>query len=140
MSIPERFYRIAKHKLTEIKDRIDQWDAEAQEDPEVVEKRRQKRARNVAKRELDDAMTDPATTGKPPAVDVAPVPLNPPPARRTPEEIARGSRSYASTGPAGSTTSSAQPLSQPDPLEYHYRLLGVEVGTDFTTVQAAYNK
>ena len=28
MSIPERFYRIAKHKFSEIKDRVDRWDEE----------------------------------------------------------------------------------------------------------------
>ena len=32
------------------------------------------------------------------------------------------------------------PASAPDPLDYHYKLLGLESGAEFGAVQAAYNK
>jgi hypothetical protein len=131
MSIPERFSRIVKHKLTEIKDRIDQWDEEAQEDPEAVEKRRRARTRKDARRELDDSFSDPSAPSR------TPVPMNPPRTARTPEEIARGTRTYASPTNGGANTAATM---QPDPLDYHYRLLGVDTGADFTMVQAAYQK
>jgi hypothetical protein len=54
---------------------------------------------------------------------------------RTPEEIAGGLRSVNQPVSTPSATNS-----QADPLLYHYRLLGVEPGSDFAAVQSAYNR
>ena len=130
MSINERFSRIVRHKLSEIRDRFDQLDEEAQQDPAEIERRRKAAVRAEARRELDDAMEEGiAATPKSGSVDVAPVPLRPTGQRRTPEEIARAGRPIATSGETN----------MPDPLLYHYRLLGVESGSDFAAVQAAYN-
>jgi DnaJ-domain-containing protein 1 len=145
MSIPTRLYRIAKYKLTEIKDRLDQLDEE--QEREAAQRRAQTLSRADARRELDEAMTapPPETTpaASPPPSSTSQserpvIPDLPPLPRRTPEEIARGSRPLPQvSAPPPTNTQMAPP--QPDPLTYHYRLLGVEPGTDFGTVQAAYN-
>src|ERR1051325_11637035 len=123
MSIPERFYRIARHKLNELRDRFDQLDAEAQEAPEVVEKRRRAESRADAKRELEDALTNPP----PPAKNEATTPYNPPMTRRTPEEIRRGTLPNTASGTSSLGTTQNTPI---DPLDFHYRRLGVESGAD----------
>lgn len=147
MSIPDRFLRIAKHKLGELKDWFDQIDEEreARADQEVE----RKRSRDEARQELDDS----ASVYVPPSGGTAPeqrpaIPIQPPP-MRAPEEIARGSRpdysgtgraSYsASTPPTARPSTSTQP-GPPDPLEFHYRLLGLESGADFASVEMAYNR
>ncbi|HLK56785.1 MAG TPA: hypothetical protein VKU00_09485 [Chthonomonadaceae bacterium] len=134
MSIPERFYRIARHKLNELRERFDQMDAEAQETPEEIAKRRRAEAKADAKRELDDVMANPAPSSASSSKDPDIPPYIAPLKRRTPEEIRRGTLSTS----AG--TSGALQNSQVDPLDFHYRRLGVESGSDFATVQAAYNK
>ncbi len=144
MSIPERLYRIAKYKLTEIKDRLDQLDEERER---VAEERRARaESRSDARRELDDAMTaptPPVRSSSLPAEERSAVPSAPPLPRRTPAEIAAGTRPLPhTTAPPPVTTPFPQagmPTAQPDPLEYHYKLLGVEPGSDFVTVQSAYN-
>ena len=155
MSIPDRFARIARHKFNEIKDRIDQWDAEAEERAEAKSRREDDATR--AKRELDESLDAPRAF----ANDSAPA--NPaPPRPRTPEEIARGvsnpnsapQTSASSPGPLGKTLANAgggnggsgnggavgTGTPDGDPLEYHYRLLGVMPGSDFSEVELAYNK
>lgn len=128
MSIPERFYRIAKHKFSEIKDRVDRWDEEAQQ-AELAELRKTEQ-RNDARAELKDALRN----VQPAKAEGAQTPQTAAkPNLRTPEEIRR-----ASTPPA--TTSGSTLGMQEDPLAYHYRLLGVEPGTEFAEVQAAYSK
>ncbi len=123
MSIPERFYRIARHKFSEIRDRVDRWDDEAHEaDAAGLSK---VESRVDASRELREAMTNPS----PNRPDIAPKPLGSP-SIRTHDEIRRG----ASPAPV------AQSSPQHDPLLSHYRLLGVEPGTEFTEVYSAYNK
>ncbi len=123
MSIPERFYRIAKHKFSEIRDRVDRWDDEAQE-AEATSARKAD-SKGDARRELKDAMSAP-TAVRPDggAKPLSGVPL------RTPDEIRRG---------VSPTVGSAM-SNQPDPLTFHYRLLGVEPGMEFADVQAAYDK
>jgi len=136
MTIPERFYRIARHKLGEIRDRLDQLDQEVELSPEELERLRKQKNRADARRELEDATAEPAGSGRSSAVDVAPTPLKGQGKLRTPEEIRAGSRL-----PAAPPTSGAyEQNTQPNPLEYHYKLLGVEVGADYTEVQSAYNK
>lgn len=130
MSIPERFFRIAKSKLSstasEIRERIDRWDDERNtvSDGSVLTGRSQADAHQ----ELMDSLRD--------GIPSRQTPITP---RRTPQEIANG------TLPA-QTTVSAPPAAQvetlaaPDPLAYHYHLLGVHIGDDFIAVQEAYNR
>ncbi|HEV2474628.1 MAG TPA: hypothetical protein VGS41_18270 [Chthonomonadales bacterium] len=124
MSIPERLYRIARFKLTELKDRLDRMDEEAAAGKELEARRREMRAE--ASRELDElGPTLPAAPVSPPTYSSR---------LRTPEEIASGvGRSSAPSVPA----TQAQPV---DPVTYHYRLLGVDPGSDFATVQASYHR
>jgi hypothetical protein len=132
MSIPDKFGRIVKHKLGELKDWFDQVDEErdAREEAEL----RRRRNGSDAKRELEDALAAPLPPGTPRADRAGTPPPPSPLPRRTPEEIARGQQA----GSARPSTSGAVPM--PDPLDYHYRLLGLEPGADFPAVQAAYNK
>lgn len=140
MSIPHRFYRIARYKLNELKERFDRLDEEAQVDWETDQKRRQTQSRSEARRELDDAMVNPPnTTGRtapaerPPATTgSAPLP------RRTPEEIARGQRDPGFT--TAPPPSSAEQFAALDPLLIHYQRLGLEAGSDFAAVQSKYNQ
>ena len=61
MSIPDRFARIARHKFNEIKDRIDQWDTEAEERADAKTRRQSdlKSEANRASRELDESLDEP---------------------------------------------------------------------------------
>ncbi len=124
--IPERFYRIAKHKLTEFKDRLDQMDEEAAE--RELQRETQKAA---AQTELKEALEVPRAF---PTANSEPFASNPAPRPRTPEEIARGTSGPSAAGGSGTYNAAA------DPLRFHYGLLGVEAGSDFVTVQGAYNK
>lgn len=125
MGIPDRVYRIFKYKLNELKEHFDQLDLEAQQ-------RSPQQARADARRELDDALSGPPLPAQP-------APSAPTASRRTPEEIAAGIRSQPPASPF-STPTSTTATAAPDPLAYHYRSLGVETGSDFTAVQAAYNR
>jgi hypothetical protein len=129
MSIPERFYRIAKHKFSEIRDRVDRWDEEAQE-AETAEIRKAETRPN-AQRELKEALRN-VTPAK--AEGVSSAQMSATSSLRTPEDIRR------SAVPMSNSSSSSSLGNQPDPLVFHYRLLGVEPGTEFSEVQAAYNK
>jgi hypothetical protein len=133
MSIPDRFGRIVKHKLGELKEWFDHVDEEreAKEDVEPV----QRRGRSDARRELDDALQAPLPSSASRGADRPAPPSSLP--RRTPEEIARGQQPRA--GNAASGAAAGQP-GAPDPLDYHYRLFKLEPGADFAAVQAAYNK
>jgi hypothetical protein len=133
MSIPQRLARIARHKFNEVKERIEQLDEEAAQ--RELEAEQQRLHRTDARRELNDA------TSAPRASDSAVQPSSAgatTPRLRSPQEIAGGSRS--GTQPATSTAVSATQIAQNDPLLFHYRLLGVEPGSDFAAVQAAYNR
>lgn len=147
MSIPDRFYRIAKHKLGEVKDWFDKVDEEEEED---ARQKRRANPRENAQRELSDSLPSAGSSSNGAAVTSprgsAPsaVPLNPP---RTPQDYARGGQAsgYATGGSGGSggnggSGSGFAASSQPDPLDYHYKLLGLEAGADFPAVHAAYNK
>ncbi|HLI47722.1 MAG TPA: hypothetical protein VKV18_03390 [Chthonomonas sp.] len=62
------------------------------------------------------------------------------------EELDSALHSSTSTLPASSPSSTrppqkaASPTPEPDPLYYHYRLLGLQPGADLTAVQAAYKR
>ena len=147
MSIPDRFARIARHKFNEIKDRIDQWDSEAEERADAKTRRESdvKSEASKAKRELDDSLEQPCAFAKE-SDGTRPAP-------RTPAEIARGvsNPNYApqsaepqTAGPLGRTlngaNNGANGTQEGDALDYHYRLLGLEPGADFSAVETAYNK
>ncbi len=153
MSIPDRFYRIAKHKLGEVKDWFDKVDEEEDGDTQP----RRPEPRPDARRELNDALSSPPPTG--PASsrsNASSVPVNPPRPNQpagagyaNTSSYNNGSTynprgTYPSTGtgaiPPGGTTPTSGTMPQPDPLDYHYKLLGLQAGADFGTVQAAYNK
>ena len=137
MSIPERLSRIVRHTISEMKDRFDQMDEEALSDPAEIERLRRAQARSDARQELQDSMTDPTpVTGSSNAkVDVPQQPLKPQPAQRTPQQISTPSSGYTN----GSSTPTGAMQVQSDPLDYHYRMLGLEPGADFGEVQTAYN-
>lgn len=132
MSIPERFYRIAKHKFSEIRDRVDRWDEEAQE--AETDTLRKAETRSDARSELKDALhtATPAKSDKFPPAQASTL--------RTPDEIRRAAAPMASSPAQMMNTSASMSDAQSDLLTFHYRLLGVEPGTEFTEVQAAYNK
>jgi hypothetical protein len=133
MSIPDKFGRIVKHKLGELKDWFDQVDDEREERESAEILRR--RDRSDARRELDDALKDPLPpSGSRPDRPAPPSSLP----RRTPEEIARGQQQ--GVGRAATSGGAAGQVNAPDPLDYHYRLFKLEPGADFAAVQAEYNK
>ena len=135
--IPERFYRIAKHKLTEVKDRLDQAYEEAEE-----RQVQRDSLKSTAEGELKDSLESPRAfpdSGTKPAPSSSSQPLgtgNPSPRPRTPEEIIRSSGNSSGYSPP---LGNANQNSTSDPLLFHYKLLGVEPGSDFVTVQGAYN-
>lgn len=136
MSIPERVGRIVRHKMSEIKERFDQMEEEAlAADPAELERLRRAQRRAEAKQELESAMDTPTSAMSPPLVDVAPTPLKPAPRLRTPQEITGAA---GDAPPSAQTAASAEQNSR-DPLLEHYRIMGVEPGSDFAAVQAAYN-
>src|SRR5689334_16256264 len=127
MSIPERLYRLARGKIGEIKEMFDGSEDE-EIDPELLARVQRAQARKNARTELEDALNvDGDSTYR--------SPVSVPPARaastpRTPEQIRGGS----------SAPMNSSPNSNADPLAPHYRLLGLEPGTDYATVQAVYEK
>lgn len=132
MSIPERFYRIARGKFNELRDRMDDLDAETQEREaqreQTIATRRQ--SRQDAARELGESPGDSQLkAAKVHAPDLGGIQ----PRMRTPEEIRKGT-------PASPNSSMSQTNTEYDPLTPHYNLLGIEVGSDFQTAQAAYQR
>jgi hypothetical protein len=135
MSIPDKFGRIVKHKMSELKDWFDQVDEEREARAEAEVTR--KRTHTDARRELEDALAAQA----PPKSATGSSSSSSPLPRRTPEEISRGlAAGTTRTSGAGTAMGGAASTSAPDALDYHYRLLGLDAGSDFATVQSAYNK
>lgn len=128
-SIPQRFGRIAMHKLSEFKRRIEEMDDDALRELEAEQHK--SRGNDAATRELDDAIAAPTQYDSRPSE----MPSRP----RTPEQIATGGRTESAPAPQ-SSRSMTQPVNGSDPLPFHYQLLGVENGADFVTVQSAYKK
>lgn len=130
MSIPERFYRIARHKFHELKDRIDQMDSEALDYSEQSDSRGRK-PHEEALRELNASNqpggTIPQNRTSTNTPDLGGLRSQ----MRSPDEIRRGV-------PANSGTQNTQYPMPEDPLTPHYRLLGLEPGVDFVAVQVAY--
>ena len=147
MSIPDRFYRIAKHKLGEVKDWFDKVDEEEDGDTDAP----RRTPRPDARRELNDSLSSPPSANNPnaPRSGSSGVPVN------APRPSSGGSSPYGSPSqyggtyntssggynpPGGGTGSNTTNGLPNDPLDYHYKLLGLQAGADFGTVQAAYNK
>ncbi len=152
MSIPDRFYRIAKHKMVEIKDWFDKVDEE--EDMIASERRRSAGERTDARRELADAMeaapsTPSASSASRQATSASQsgnsaIPVNLP-RSNTPTATYAGTRISkppAETGSSPSLSAGSSPLTvqESDPLAFHYKRLGIETGSDFASVQFAYNR
>jgi DnaJ-domain-containing protein 1 len=126
MSIGRRIRNIAVSQLGAIKDRIDRIDAEMEEEHARQLTRRQ--SERDAKNELDDPFDLRSNL-------------------RTPEEIATGRTKEA---PSSTRTLASSPQTESrvspvkaapvNPLTHHYKVLGVDEGSDFQTVQAAYSK
>jgi hypothetical protein len=137
MNLPKKLRNIAKTQINAIKDRLDRIEENA--DEEAVERAIQRRYERDARAELDDNFGPPLG-----------------PSLRTPEEIAAGKPRQPSspaeragtpapktraTAPAAPSRSAEAPAAAPvNPLAHHYRVLGVEEGADYPTVQAAYSK
>ncbi len=142
MSIPERFTRIVRHKISEIKDKFDQMDEEALADPAEMERLRRAEARLNAKQELEDSMTEPTPISKTsdrttnPKVDVGRQSLKPQGQLRSPKEITDSSNN--STANRNAQSSADYQESEAASLDAHYRLLGLEPGADLSDVQKAY--
>lgn len=148
MNLPKRLRNIALSQINSIKDRLDRIDTDGLE--EAAEKIEQARYRRDALEELND-------------------PTNIKPILRTPEEIAKGlpassaspggSRPPTVPGAVPSQTSGQRPPSVPSlapassggqhtastvqagsALAAYYKVLNLEDGADFASVQSAYNK
>ncbi len=127
MSIPERLGRIMRHKLNEMKDKFDQLDEEALADPAEIERLRRAESRLAANQEMNEALANPM-----PAGGISPAPVRSAPIQqklRTPDQIA------GAPMPPRTNSSASAPG---DPLDYHYRMLGLAPGTDFQEVQRVY--
>lgn len=146
MSIPDRFYRIAKHKLGEVKDWFDKVDEEEDGDTDA----RRTPPRPDARRELNDSLSSPpANNPNAPRSNASGVPVNAPRPSSSNSSPYGSPSQYGGTynngasgynPPPGGTTSNTTNGLPTDPLDYHYKLLGLQAGADFGTVQAAYNK
>ena len=113
MSFSRRIRNIAVTQIGAIKDRLDRIDSEANQH----ELNAAMMDRN-SRQELDDPFGDL-------------------PRRRSPEEIARGGAPSQPT-----VERKAEPLKpiEVNPLTHHYRVMGVEDGSDFMVVQNAYSR
>ncbi len=136
MSIPERLSRIVRHKITEMKDRFDQMDEDAMLDPAEMERLRRAQLRAEARKELDESLATPVQPFSSGPTHVS----QPAPQRSASPDLPLRSPQQISGGALPQSAPAARPtLKTPtDPLEYHYKMLGVEVGADMGTVQSAY--
>ena len=141
MSIPERLFRLAKGKVGEFKEYLghagEKQDLSPEEEARLLKFQERKKARG----ELEEALEAPT----PYASVISPRPQNSPARPRTPEEIAGSGvplrRAETSNALRNSAVSPVQESVAPvDPLNEHFRLLGLPEGSDFATVQAAYEK
>lgn len=130
MSIPERFYRIARNKFHELRERIEEMDTDAlaREEQRFQNSTSRSNSRQDALKELNSVNGE--ASPQPNRFPVATPDLHgvrPSQQLRTPEEIRRGAPTANS------------PQQEYDPLTPHYRLLGLEPGADFSTVQTTYH-
>src|SRR5438132_6320899 len=112
MGLNGRSRNIALTQLNALKERLDRIDYELEPEPSS------QRAKGDAIRELED-------------------PTDIRPSRRTPEEIASGS---PVTTPRQTLQPSSASSTSTGPLAVHYRILGLDEGSDLSAVDAAYQK
>ena len=118
MSFSRRIRNIAITQISAIKDRLDRIDSESDhQDFNTANIERNSR------QELDD-------------------PFGEEPKLRTPEEIAHGQMPAAHAKPTASAGGKPDPpkVMEVNPLTHHYRVLGVDDGSDFMVVQNAYSR
>ena len=132
MSIPDRLFRLAKGKVGELKDYIGHIGENEELSPEEEERLLKSQSLKRAKGELEEAMSSPTPPARPTLSPQSSVSIR----RRTPDEIAGSGISYQNSTP----TSNSSGVSTSDPLDEHFRLLGLPSGSDFATVQATYDK
>ena len=128
MDIPKRVYRIGKAYLNRMRDRIEELDAEAERELEA---------------EADRPIPNVPSPRPSPARDDTSVEAM----MRRAEDRIRAARGEVGAreelGADREPARSAAPGSgapAPDPNAAHYRVLGVPVGSDWPTVQSAYEK
>ena len=133
MSIPERLFRLAKGKAGELREYFDHLGENDELSLEEEAKLIRSQQKKTARKELDEAIDSPFTST---LVSPSQVDRSRPAARpRTPEEISGvSSVSAVASGNAATSNQIA------DPLAPHYRLLGLELGSDYPTVQSVYEK
>jgi hypothetical protein len=126
MSFSRRIRNIAKTQINAIKERLDRIDADADTHDDALRRAEDEIMRRRAERDARDELSDPT--------DIRPT-------LRSPEEIASGrTRQAAQSAPGLTPDIAIRPQKGAGPLSHHYRVLGVEEGSDFSTVQAAYSK
>lgn len=123
MSIPNRIYRIGKAYLNRVRDRIEELDAEAERELES---------------EADRPLPKPPPASGRPARDDTSVEAM---MRRAEDRIraARG-ETDAREEMRGDTNREPEAAASSDTNAAHYRVLGVPAGSDWPTVQSAYEK
>lgn len=141
MSIPDRLYRIAKGHIDKFQDYFDPDDLAYEREQALIEKGRRLEARRDARQELNDPYTT-ATSAPTKRIESSPT-INP---LRSPQDIVSGTNRSSSvdtgTSARSMQTSSTTTLidSAHDPLTPHYRMLGMEPGSDYAQVQLVYEK
>jgi len=116
MSLSRRLRNIAKTQINALKDRLDKADEEADFND----------AARQAEVDAANELNDPADIRL---------------ARRSPDEIATGTKSKPSPPPvARPPAAPASSSGTVGPLTIHYRRLGVEDGADLSAVEEAYGK
>jgi hypothetical protein len=119
MSFQRRLRTIALSGLKNIKDRLDQIDLEDDmgADPSA-------RAEADARRELADTLRSRETSGGP---------------LRSPEQIVASAGGVRAGAEPVNAATTSEPLSQ-NPLDRHYRRMGLEPGAEYEAVHAAYTQ
>ncbi len=132
MSIPERLFRLAKGKAGELREYFDHLGENDELSSEEEAKLVRSQQKKTARKELEEAIESPFT---PTLASSSQVERSRPASRpRTPEEI---SGVFSGSAASRNVAASNQVA---DPLAPHYRLLGLESGSDYSTVQSVYEK
>lgn len=147
MSIPDRFYRIARSRLADLKEWLDRIDADRSARDELNSATGvPEEPRAAAERELRDAMQPGGMVGSPRSsgFGVQPsgrsgsssIPSQPPGPLRSPSEIS-GQAPLSSPNAAGRAPQTEREM-LPEPVAHAYHLLGLQPGADLGAVRAAH--
>ena len=132
MSIPERLYHLAKGKIGEIREIFDNQNSDADLDPELLARIQRAQSRKSARQELQDTIDGEPSPDRQMSFS-APAPRSTSTLRSAEEIRGAGAGSTASASTGAPTTTA-------DPLAAHFRMLGLEPGSDYAMVQAVYEK